>query len=352
MANQLHLAILKQGKVAWNEWRKQHQDIHPDLSEANLREADLRGIDFTEANLKRAHLENANLMESLLERAYLREAHLDGAILDTAHLEGARLYRADLTGANLRYAYLDRTCNLDSIDLDEAKVADVRWGDVNLALVAWDRVKILGDELEANNQTIPKRNDPDKENKKNDWLWAYRKAIRANRQVATILRDQGWDEVAEKLDYRAQVLQRKLIYRQGRWRKTGLRIHTKPSRWWSIRRVVSSRFSLLLDWIAGYGYKPWRWLCLYLLNIIVFAIFHYSVEKPLLSAFSVNLQNFHAWLDAFFRSVLALHGRSFTVSSDPHSGINTVEAFVGLVIEAILIAIITKRILGKSGGGD
>jgi hypothetical protein len=349
MANQQHLAVLKQGKVAWNEWRMQHQDINPDLSKANLRGADLSGIDLRGADLSGAHLENANLTESILESAYLREAHLDGANLDTAHLEGARLYRADLTGVNLQYAYLDRTCNLDSIDLNEAIVVDTRWGDVNLGLVAWERVNILGDELKANNQKIPKRIALKED--KDAWLRVYRKAIRANRQVATILRDQGRDEVADKFDYRARVLQRKLLFRQGWWRKTGLRTRTSLPFWKSKGMILSSFFSLLLDWVAGYGYKPWRWLFLYLLTIIVFAIFQYSVEMPLLSAFSFNLQNLHAWQDALFRSVLALHGRSFAVSSDTHNGINTVEAFAGLVIEAILIAIITKRILGNSGGG-
>ena len=62
-------------------------------------------------------------------------------------------------GANLRYAYLDRTCNLDSIHLNRAKVADVRLGDVNIGLVAWERVDYLGDELEAYNKDIPRRND-------------------------------------------------------------------------------------------------------------------------------------------------------------------------------------------------
>jgi hypothetical protein len=34
MANDEHVAILKQGVAAWNDWRKKH--IRPDLSEADL----------------------------------------------------------------------------------------------------------------------------------------------------------------------------------------------------------------------------------------------------------------------------------------------------------------------------
>jgi hypothetical protein len=36
MANKEHLARLKQGIEAWNEWRKAHPEITPDLTEANL----------------------------------------------------------------------------------------------------------------------------------------------------------------------------------------------------------------------------------------------------------------------------------------------------------------------------
>jgi hypothetical protein len=41
MANQQHLAILKQGVEVWNQWRKEHPEIRPDLSEADWVETDL-----------------------------------------------------------------------------------------------------------------------------------------------------------------------------------------------------------------------------------------------------------------------------------------------------------------------
>ena len=39
MANDEHVAMLKKGVDAWNAWRKEKRDIRPDLSEANLSEA-------------------------------------------------------------------------------------------------------------------------------------------------------------------------------------------------------------------------------------------------------------------------------------------------------------------------
>jgi hypothetical protein len=41
MANPEHLSILKQGVEAWNEWRRANY-IKPDLSRADLRDANLR----------------------------------------------------------------------------------------------------------------------------------------------------------------------------------------------------------------------------------------------------------------------------------------------------------------------
>ena len=41
MANPEHLQILKQGVEAWNQWRREHRDIMPDLDRANLDGADL-----------------------------------------------------------------------------------------------------------------------------------------------------------------------------------------------------------------------------------------------------------------------------------------------------------------------
>ncbi len=52
MVNFEHLALLKQGVEAWNQWRQ----ANPDLSEPDLRGANLEGADLSWANLRRARL--------------------------------------------------------------------------------------------------------------------------------------------------------------------------------------------------------------------------------------------------------------------------------------------------------
>lgn len=109
MANQEHLAILKQGVEPWNQWRRVNPDILPDLSYADLREMHLEGAylrrcNLLEANLSGTHLEGANLMNAVLERADLRLAFFSNA---------TRLNRANLGGKSKD---------------DGASFADVFWG--------------------------------------------------------------------------------------------------------------------------------------------------------------------------------------------------------------------------------
>ena len=98
MANQEHLAILKQGVDTWNEWREEHIDIQPNLSGAYLSEADLSRADLSEADLSIADLSRANLSRANLSRANLWGADLSRANLSEANLWGANLKDAtDIT---------------------------------------------------------------------------------------------------------------------------------------------------------------------------------------------------------------------------------------------------------------
>jgi hypothetical protein len=49
VANQEHLALLQQSITTWNTWRKEHQDIQPDFSEADLSYADLELADLRDS---------------------------------------------------------------------------------------------------------------------------------------------------------------------------------------------------------------------------------------------------------------------------------------------------------------
>ncbi len=158
MANPEHLEILQQGVEQWNEWREEHEDILPDLSEAllggkklskanfvgtdlrysnltgadlkfaNLRDAILNGSNIAMADLRAADLRLADLRRAILAGSNLGEANLSSANLNSANLRGTSLRGANLSEANIRGAYLNEA-NLCGADLNRANLrASYLWG--------------------------------------------------------------------------------------------------------------------------------------------------------------------------------------------------------------------------------
>jgi uncharacterized protein YjbI with pentapeptide repeats len=144
MANKEHLARLKQGVEAWNQWREAaNPDIQADLHGADLRNADLAGADLAGADLAGADL---------------READLTGA-----HLTGAHLFSADLFGVDLAGADLSRT-NLSSAILERALLIQTNLEEADLTgctvygTSTWDLQ--LNDKTEQKSLVISRRGHP------------------------------------------------------------------------------------------------------------------------------------------------------------------------------------------------
>ena len=106
MANNEHLAILKQGVEVWNKWRDENQYVRPNLSGTDLSKADLSGANLGGAFLLQANLNGANLSGAFLVEAFLLDAKLSGAFLFDANLFDANLFDADLRWADLSGADL------------------------------------------------------------------------------------------------------------------------------------------------------------------------------------------------------------------------------------------------------
>jgi uncharacterized protein YjbI with pentapeptide repeats len=111
--------------------------VTTDLSRADLRNANLRGIDlrsrrFYGADLSGADLSGADLRDANMYGADLRHAYLHGADLRGANLGGANLGNAFLGGADLRGAAL-RGANLAWSYLGRADLSDADLIGANLA---------------------------------------------------------------------------------------------------------------------------------------------------------------------------------------------------------------------------
>ncbi len=330
------------------------------LGGAHLERAYLEGAHLEGACLEGAHLEGANLLGAHLEGASLEGAHLEGACLESAHLEGAGLARAHLEGANLagaslrgnpapadflrrvrhwdsdiltpanlQGAFFDTATILEDVVLGEKEfgfvsLADVHWGGVNLSVIEWEALTMLGDERRA---------------RQTGWLYNYRGAVRAYRQLSAALREQGLHEVAARFAYRAQVLQRGVLWRQMLpLRRQGLK-GARPL----AQKMAAYIFSWLLDLFAGYGYKPLRCLITYLIVIVAFMVVYYVQG-------AANGLHF-SWLQLLAVSITAFHGRVFF---PVQFGLNAaqaftaaIESFVGLIIEVGLILAIAQRLFRK-----
>ena len=127
MANPEHLKILKQGVEAWNKWRREHPDVYPDLSEANLSHASLIDANLISANLIGASLACANLVCAKLSRADLSYAYLISADLSHAKLSYAKLPFSTLSDADLINAELNNT------DLSHASLSGADFTDASLS---------------------------------------------------------------------------------------------------------------------------------------------------------------------------------------------------------------------------
>jgi uncharacterized protein YjbI with pentapeptide repeats len=322
------------------------------MQEASLAGASCRGTYFIKTYLRDSHLEAAYLLRAHLEDSQLEGAFLHGAEMRGAYLQGANLYGASLEGkrltpeeverlrqarqwrpiaaalspADLRGAFMDHGTNLrharlGNKDLGYVSVADVSWGGANLAVVDWldANVVTLGDEAEARRRLDRDGSRKDRATRLKD----YTAAVRANRQLAVALRAQGLDEEAARFAYRAQVLQRRVALRR--------------------LRLGSYLFSLFLDGLAGYGYKPGRSVVVYLAVIFGCAAAYFFLGQS--GGLSLSP------LGALVFSVTSFHGRGFfpggLALDDPLTVLAAGEAILGLLIELSFIATFTQRFFGK-----
>jgi hypothetical protein len=131
MADEEHVALLKQRVEIWNKWRKANPEITPnlartDLAGVKLSRWDLNMVDPTRAVLLRLLLtkDRLTMMDVGREdrdRMNLTRVNLTGAHLPGANLIGADLIKANLTGAHLGEAVLGDTVfgNTNLFDVKE-----------------------------------------------------------------------------------------------------------------------------------------------------------------------------------------------------------------------------------------
>jgi hypothetical protein len=142
MANEEHVARLREGAASWKAWRDENPNIIPDLRKAYLSDVNLSG-----AYLTGAYLRGANLSEANLSGAHLRRADFSGANLSEANLSGANLQRSILIDTDLRGADLTG-CRVYGVNAWEPKL-DKTTKQQNLIITPRGEPEITVDNIEV-----------------------------------------------------------------------------------------------------------------------------------------------------------------------------------------------------------
>ncbi|MFC1961040.1 pentapeptide repeat-containing protein [Chloroflexota bacterium] len=150
MANEEHLAILRQGVDEWNKWRDENPDVIPDLNEANLSRANLSGVDLNRADLFEANLSGADLSGADLSGAILFKSTLRISNLSEANLVTTNFFEADLNGADLSRATLI-AANLITADLSGVNLFDATLSGAILSRANLSGANLTGANLQQAN---------------------------------------------------------------------------------------------------------------------------------------------------------------------------------------------------------
>lgn len=325
------------GPIDWNDqMQRGRQGL--DLRGADVRSTDLArlpldgiqaGLTSEEYDVATAvqcrwactDFEQASLYKTGLRASTLRQTQFTGANLREAHLEAADLAHAVMQHADLRLAFFDEASLLTNANLEGARLADVRWNSANLSGINWARAVVPGDERDARSIRLP----DGKRKSRAVRLAEYEAAVRACRQLSTVLAAQGLDEVADRFGYRSQVLQRHVLLIRGR-----------SAAWYG---------SLLYDLVAGYGYKPTRLLLSYVLVVYAYAMTYYFLSgNGILAGPSLTP------LDAIILSIHVVIGHSLPGNhtlTDPLNLLADSEVIVSVAIGLILANAFGRRYFGR-----
>lgn len=124
--NDEHLAKLREGVTAWNEWRKTNPYVQPDLEDADLRGLSLRGARLHWTNLLNTSMDGVDASEAMFYQSNLGAARLRGANLSSIKGDFTQFSAVSMDRAVLREAELNHCgftgAEMVRVDLRRANV--------------------------------------------------------------------------------------------------------------------------------------------------------------------------------------------------------------------------------------
>jgi hypothetical protein len=134
VANAEHVAKLKEGREAWNAWRRTSDETPDlsfiqidgsldfyDLSDADLSDASLGGVTFVGAwcngaSFERAHIFYALFRSALMSQCCFRESDIRSTTFDWCHLDDSDFTDSIFDGNTFVHVNLKDTLGLETID--------------------------------------------------------------------------------------------------------------------------------------------------------------------------------------------------------------------------------------------
>lgn len=149
-------SVRRRTPKSWNDWRRQHPRVIPDLRGLALVGGSLVRYNLARARLDNAVLIRADLGSAQLERASLKGARLMSASLSAVQAEKVNLSDANLRGADLHYgdfrgAVCSEATYLAHADLHEANFAGAKMVAANLSRADLTKTRFDGANLQEAN---------------------------------------------------------------------------------------------------------------------------------------------------------------------------------------------------------
>lgn len=312
------------------------------LDDANLAGASLVGADLRRARLEGANLQDAELFTANLGDADLRGADATRALMYATGLVGVDFKEVKLTGADIRGSQMDARTSLRDVVIDDTtKLGNVAWSGTQLTEIRWGPIRRLGDErdialAEADWRQARRSGREAAKAKRERRLEAFDLAIQAYVSLEHALRGQGKSGVAARYRQRALYLERRAA-----------RLRRQRLRWLLL---------FTLDLTTGYGEHLTNLARAYFAILAGFTALYallLTARERILDP-ALFLQHLGAHVpEASLLSIGVFHSLGFLSGKNGIPGDYTAlllcaaaEAMIGILLQGIFIAAVTRRLLG------
>ena len=275
-------------------------------------------------------LEKATLFGANLNYAKLNFAKMQGSYLREIRADGTSFYKADLKNADICFGRLVQV-DLREADLGNADLYGAQIETTLLESALWGDKRVVRQERKAEDDNLGQQ----------ERVRYWEEAVQVYRELARAHEWAGVGFVAGEFRYLRERAQSKLI------RRRGLRLPAsrKPNRWKG--RVVWLWRRWALEWLHGYGERPWRVLRAVGLVMVIVTPWYFectSIEISRAGAVEFLTRAVHAFYFSAVSTTALGYGPWFkyeAIGLQQYLGV--AQSFVGVFLNALFVVTFVRR---------